>query len=319
MLSEIKKIFIIVLLFFFALSGRAQVDIVSDGTGAAYTITFPGVLSSYVWGTTFTFRAHIANTGACTINVNGLGTITIKNTAGTDLAANDILANQVVTITYDFNGNFQMTSASGNIVSGTPLTGTGAAGYISKWKSVSTFTTSLIFDNGVGVGIGTTSVSSTFMLEINGMMRSNGIEETSDMRYKKNIKSINDPVQKVLGLRGVTYNWRTEEFKDRNFTERLQMGLIAQEVEKVIPEVVMTDDNGWKSVEYSKLVALLIEAIKEQQATIDKQKTDIEKLQTASSKDKQQMMLLLESLLKKGIIDQALLDNMNLSKTESRK
>ena len=382
MLSEIKKIFTVVLFSFFALSGKAQVDIVSGGTGAAYTITFPGVLSSYVWGTTFTFRAHIANTGACTIDVNGLGPVTIKNTAGSNLAANDILANQVVTITYDFNGNFQMTSASGNIVSGTPLTGTGSVGRVAKWNSVNTFTaSSLIYDNGMsvglgtsntladfhvqssntnsvtsvafynasgdneapklnlvksrgnygspssvlngdalgalnfvgydgasfwysasikahaaenwstgangsyiaisttsvgsaspteviritagGVGIGTSSVSSTYKLEVNGLLRSNGIEETSDKRYKKDIVTINDPVKKVLGLRGVTYNWRTEEFKDRNFTERLQMGLIAQEVEQVIPEVVMTDDNGWKSVEYSKLVALLIEAIKE--------------------------------------------------------
>jgi hypothetical protein len=56
------------------------------------------------------------------------------------------------------------------------------------------------------------------------------------------------------------------------------LGLIAQEVEKIVPEVVKTDEKGFKSVEYSKLVALLLEAIKEQQKMLEKQNTDKDRI-----------------------------------------
>ncbi len=75
-------------------------------------------------------------------------------------------------------------------------------------------------------------------------------------------------LEKVSNLQGVTYNWRSDEFKDRNFSNELNIGIIAQEVEKVVPEVVQTSKDGYKSVEYSELVPLSIEAIKEQQETI---------------------------------------------------
>ena len=58
----------------------------------------------------------------------------------------------------------------------------------------------------------------------------------------------------------------------------MQMGLIAQEVEKVFPEVVLTDNEGYKSIAYSKMVAVLIEAIKEQQEMIEELKLKIETL-----------------------------------------
>jgi hypothetical protein len=84
----------------------------------------------------------------------------------------------------------------------------------------------------------------------------------------------------VEALRGVNYLWRIDEFPANNFDSAVQMGVIAQEVEKIVPEVVHTDAKGYKSVEYSKLVALLIEAVKEQQKIIDGQKSDINKLKS---------------------------------------
>lgn len=112
-------------------------------------------------------------------------------------------------------------------------------------------------------------------LVINGKFTSNGIKETSDGRFKKNITRISNALSAVLSLEGVTYNWRTEEFPERFFTERMEYGVIAQQIEEVVPELVDTDDNGYKSVQYSHMVPLLIEAIKEQQKIIASQHQEI--------------------------------------------
>ena len=138
-------------------------------------------------------------------------------------------------------------------------------------------------------------------------MKSNGINETSDERWKKDIKTIENALPKVLEMRGVNYNWRTQEFPDKNFDTGLQLGLIAQEVEKVIPEVVDTDEKGFKSVEYSKLVALLLEAIKEQQKQIAKQEADIAALKSDNKRiDKMeeelaQFKALLQNMIKNNV------------------
>ncbi|MBI4947766.1 MAG: tail fiber domain-containing protein [Bacteroidetes bacterium] len=115
--------------------------------------------------------------------------------------------------------------------------------------------------NAGNVGIGTTSP--TYKLHVIGKIKTDDIDETSDERLKKNIVTIDNALTKVETIRGVYFNWRSDEYKDRNFDTTKQIGVIAQEIEKIIPEVVSTDADGYKSVEYSKLVGLLIEAIKE--------------------------------------------------------
>lgn len=70
-------------------------------------------------------------------------------------------------------------------------------------------------------------------------------------------------MSKVLKLQGVTFLWNKEGYPDKGFTEGSQIGLVAQDVEKVIPEVVSTNAEGYKSLSYEKLTAVLIEAIKE--------------------------------------------------------
>lgn len=94
-------------------------------------------------------------------------------------------------------------------------------------------------------------------------MRAAGVALSSDARFKRNIASINNPLGKVLALRGVEYDWKTEQYPERKFNNRHQIGVIAQEVEKVFPEVVDTDKQGFKSVNYPALVAPVISAIKE--------------------------------------------------------
>ncbi|MFC2138060.1 tail fiber domain-containing protein [Bacteroidota bacterium] len=104
------------------------------------------------------------------------------------------------------------------------------------------------------------------------------IYPSSDIRLKKNIEPLENSLAKIMEIQGVTYNWRTEEFKDRGFTNDTQIGLIAQEVETVLPELISEDHDGYKAISYSNLTAVLVEAIKEQQTVIETQQEEIESI-----------------------------------------
>jgi hypothetical protein len=148
------------------------------------------------------------------------------------------------------------------------LTSGAAAGNTAFWDGTTWVTNnSNIYNNGGNVGIGTTTP--TVKLEVNGRLKTQGINELSDARYKKNITTLTNALANIEKLRGVSYDWKQNEFPEKNFDAKHQIGLIAQELELVYPELVNTDAEGFKSVDYSKLVAVLIEAVKEQQNEID--------------------------------------------------
>ena len=88
------------------------------------------------------------------------------------------------------------------------------------------------------------------------------LSQGSDARLKTNVQAITSPLEKVLALRGVTFARTTDE------SQRTHIGLIAQEVEQVLPEVVHTGHDGYKSVAYADIVGILVEAIKELEARV---------------------------------------------------
>lgn len=102
-----------------------------------------------------------------------------------------------------------------------------------------------------------------------GAFYATGLNSLSDESLKKDIQTIRNPIDKIKNLRGVTYTWKSNNQKS--------LGLIAQEVEQVIPEVVAKCDNI-KTVGYGQLVGLLIEAIKKQQEEIDVLKINMEEI-----------------------------------------
>lgn len=118
------------------------------------------------------------------------------------------------------------------------------------------------------VGIG--SVSPLYQLDVNGTIRGNNISP-SDVRWKTNINDIDDALEKVARLHGITYEWADPS---RGVGDRI--GLIAQEVEDIFPEAVSTDSQGYKSVAYDKLVSPLIEAVKTLKAENERLKQDNE-------------------------------------------
>jgi len=98
---------------------------------------------------------------------------------------------------------------------------------------------------------------------------------TSDKRLKENIKPLDSALDKVLKISGVEFDWKElseKEKKTIHGNEGHDVGVIAQEIEEVLPEVVTTRDSGYKAVKYEKIVPLLIEAIKEQQKQIEELK-----------------------------------------------
>jgi len=94
----------------------------------------------------------------------------------------------------------------------------------------------------------------------------------SDIRLKKDVKKLDNAMAKLQSLRGISFSW-----KDKDMMEGEQIGVVAQEVEKVFPELVMTIDDK-KAVNYQGLIPVLIEAVKEQQVHIGELRTEIQML-----------------------------------------
>lgn len=97
----------------------------------------------------------------------------------------------------------------------------------------------------------------------------------SDIRLKKNIQPLGSVLDQVMQLRAVRFEWRTEEHPDMELPSGRQIGMIAQELEKVFPEFVREGNDGYKFVDFGRFNAVLLEAIKEQQGQINDLKSEI--------------------------------------------
>ncbi|TVR80503.1 MAG: hypothetical protein EA412_04635 [Chitinophagaceae bacterium] len=151
-----------------------------------------------------------------------------------------------------------------------------AAGNTTYWNgSQWVVNSSNIYNNGGNVGINNNNPA--YRLHVGGRIKSDGITESSDERLKEDIETLQYALSKVMELRGVSYSWN-KYAGDELAESGSKIGLIAQEVEKIIPEVVDTDNEGYKSIQYSVLVALLIEAIKEQQNDYNALRNDVDKI-----------------------------------------
>ena len=144
--------------------------------------------------------------------------------------------------------------------------------YLLNFGGLTTYFTLIVgFHNGVGIN------NSLGITNLCGIVTLNGANiyevfaplshSHSDRRLKQNIHTITNPIEKVSALRGVNF----EFIKDG----KKQIGVIAQETEEIIPEVIGECPDGYKTIQYGNIVGLLIEAIKEQQKQIDELKEKI--------------------------------------------
>ena len=108
-----------------------------------------------------------------------------------------------------------------------------------------------------------------------------------------------------MKLQGVNYFWKTKEFPDKQFTDTKQIGFIAQEIEKIYPEVVMTDKDGYKSVDYSRLTPVLVEAIKELKKENDRLKASSELRMKSSELKIEKLEVAIETLIQSTNAEEA--------------
>jgi hypothetical protein len=111
----------------------------------------------------------------------------------------------------------------------------------------------------------------------------------SDLRFKKNITPFGNVLANFSKLRPVNYFWRTEEFSEQRFGSKQSFGLVAQEVEPLFPDLVSTDEKGFKAVNYSRLPLLTIQAVIELKAENDALKQRFEKQRQQFALQQQQL------------------------------
>ena len=221
-----------------------------------------------------------ASTARTNLGVDAAGTV--NYVLPTDLAGDDIdidtgaltgatvVSDIDINITTDTSG--RVTDANGSVSTRTLTAGNLGLGSgddvtfgtlrIDDATSSSTKTTgALIVDGGVGIG-GALNVGGDVVAYA-----------SSDERLKDNIELISNPIEKVQSLKGVTWNWNDNA--DELQQSLPNVGVIAQDVEKVLPQLVTDRDNGFKGVDYAKLTGLLIEAVKDQQKQINELKSKL--------------------------------------------
>ena len=154
------------------------------------------------------------------------------------------------------------------------------------------------------VGIGTEDPSEK--LEVDGNIKvsgsvfaSCGTLSCSDQRFKSNIRTIQNSIDLLSKVDGVYYDWKTEEYPKRNFSNQEQIGVIAQQLEKQFPQVVHIDDKGYRSVAYDKLVPVLIEAIKELNRELENSVSKINSLESSINNQEHRLVELEKILISK--------------------
>jgi len=227
------------------------------------------------------FQSLFSNTTGYANTANGYYSLHF-NTTGFHNTANGVTAGySIVTgnsntfLGYGAGYNaLQLTSASNSMA-----LGNGAYTTASNQVVIGNSAITQTLLNG-NVGIGTTGPGYTLTVSGTAWVTS-GAWSGSDIRWKKDVVPLSDVLGKVNQLQGVKFDWRKDEFPKMNFPSGSQIGFIAQDVEPIFPELVTTDNNGYKGISYEKFVPVLTEAIKELNAKVDSQQKEIESLKAA--------------------------------------
>lgn len=218
-----------------------------------------GVVPSARISGNYTGFANIQGTGNCTFNEIVGSTFTLPTPTG-------IIRRNDDTGTIELRGGFTSNTGASITVSG--QSGTGA-----NTGRLRVGTTALLEWSGAGIFMAGSVNISGGNLFVDGSITATGNVTAfapSDVRLKKDVEVIGAAVDTVKKLRGVSYTMKS--------SGRREVGLIAQELQQVVPQVVREGSDGYLGVQYGHLVGLLVEAIKEQQEQIDGLKYEVETL-----------------------------------------
>lgn len=223
-----------------------------------------GTSAGWTTGRTITLTGDVTGTSAA---FDGTGNISITTTISADatVLGTDTTGNYVASIT---NGSF-ITGGNGGsegaaLTLAVDATSANTASKVVARDASGNFSAGTVTVTAIQAGSATGATS--------GQIRASGdivAFSSSDERLKMDVRNIPEALDKVLKLNGVLFTWDAEQ-KDVHGYEGQDTGVIAQQVEAVLPEVVATRDDGFKAVKYEKMIGLLIEAIKELDAKVSK-------------------------------------------------
>ena len=263
-----------------------QWEFTNDGTNYiafGTSSTFSGNSDGVTEGTTNLYFTNARADTRATLRITAADIGNLANVSATAASTGEVLkwsgsewapAADTDTVYTTFNTDFDTrlgTKSTTNVSEGTNQ-------YFTNARAISALTSADIQMDSLGVG---TAASGT-----TGEIRATHdvtAYYSSDATLKENVSNLTNALDKVQQIRGVEFDWKQEYIdakggEDDYFLRKHDVGVIAQEVEAVLPEVVGTRADGVKAVKYDRLTALLIEAIKDQQSQIDELRSTIEEL-----------------------------------------
>ena len=261
-------------------------------------ITSASVANSYLKNTTDTLTGNLTVTG--TINATKVNTTVVSSSisfsTGSNIFGDETSDKHQFTGSIDLAGpltasaatisgdlivtgiiNGTLTGSIENAITSSYILGADVAGTVTS-SSFATTSSYVNFNGGLtttsdvqfdSFGVGAAATGTTGEIVATGDITA---YYSSDERLKENIEVIPDALNKVKQIKGVSFDWK-ENISDVTSKTGHDIGVIAQDIEAILPELVTTRDSGYKAVSYEKIVALLIEAIKDQQLQIDELKS----------------------------------------------
>tara|TARA_R110000737_G_scaffold94078_1_gene127680 strand:+ start:15459 stop:16991 length:1533 start_codon:yes stop_codon:yes gene_type:complete len=276
-------------------SHAVNADIAPFGglTGRPTLVSSSIQLGSDISGSVNAATASLLTTASATNNVitftkGGGATFAVTINTGSDANTTSVVSDTTPQLGGNLDLNTKTISGSGTIsmvgnISGQEITGSDAL--FTNVIATGVTSTTLAATSGItGATLNTTGIISGSIIKsanaisgssllIQGTIKATGdvtAFHSSDARLKSNITPIKGALDKIKTIGGYEFDWN-----DKSEHTGHDVGVIAQEIEFVLPEVVVTRENGYKAVRYEKIVALLIEALKEQQLQIDELKAKL--------------------------------------------
>ena len=272
---------------------NADIAPFSGLTGRPTLVSSSIQLGSDISGSVNAATASLLTTASATNNVitftkGGGATFAVTINTGSDANTTSVVSDTTPQLGGNLDLNTKTISGSGTIsmvgnISGQEITGSDAL--FTNVIATGVTSTTLAATSGItGATLNTTGIVSGSIIKsanaisgssllIQGTIKATGdvtAFHSSDARLKSNITPIKGALDKINTIGGYEFDWN-----DKSEHTGHDVGVIAQEIEFVLPEVVVTRENGYKAVRYEKIVALLIEALKEQQLQIDELKAKL--------------------------------------------
>lgn len=257
-----------------------------------------------------------------------------------DFAQDQLKVNGELEVTGDLNSsNVNATSITGTYVNGSSLNLNSSAGMglsiseemvtpcvTTKWHFIMGRTCGVgpfpppskemtFHYGGGGANIGISNDSPSYKFDVNGIVRASNFITLSDRQLKQDVKTIENAGELIRQLEGVTYTFKEKVRNEgRNLPAGRQIGFIAQDVQKVLPEVVEEDEQGLLGVTYQSLIPLLVEHQKELQTQNDQLVEEIEEVKEANEQlaaEMAEIKALLKKIAKDGSVKMVELENTN--------